>query len=148
LLIYTAVGSAVALTLAGSFAYGELCGVVAASLTGALLASTLRIGAPQHSSPVNGEQPVLADGLGGAAGAVTMSLGCLVMLGYFYAELAGLDAALLVVSLVAAGGRMPAIGPAGGGWRAAVRAALCIVPMALAVAGAYAATMADSASPY
>ena len=39
LLIYTAVGTAVAVTLAGSFTYGELCGVVAASLIGALLSA-------------------------------------------------------------------------------------------------------------
>ena len=139
LLIYVAVGSAVALTLSGSFAYGELCGVVAAALTGALISGVVRPGVLKHASP---------DGLRGAAGPVTMSLGSLILLSYFYAELAGSDAALLVVALVTAGGRLPAVGPAGGGWRAAVRALLCIVPMALAVAGAYADTLSESASPY
>jgi hypothetical protein len=143
LLIYVGVGTAVTVTLSGSFAYGELCGVVAAALTGALLAGVLK-----PASPEDGTAGAAPDGLGGAAGVVTMSLGSLILLGYFYAELTSADALLLAVALVAAGGWLPTWGMAGSGWRVAVRAALCIVPMALAVAGAYAGTMAESASPY
>ena len=77
-----------------------------------------------------------------------MSLGNLILLGYFYAELSLTNALLLALALVAAGGWLPMFPRAGFGWRAALRAALCMVPMALAVAGAYAATMATSASPY
>jgi hypothetical protein len=160
LLIYTAVGTAVAVTLSGSFAYGELCGVVAAALTGALLAGVLKPASPGATGfasawsrsalaePAAHNQAVPENGLGGAAGVVTMSLGSLILLGYFYSELAGTDALLLAVALLAAGGWLPTLTPAGSGWRALWRAALCIVPMALAVAGAYAATIAESAGPY
>jgi hypothetical protein len=79
---------------------------------------------------------------------VTMSLGSLILLGYFYAELSMANALLLAFALVAGGGWVPTPGRIGTGWRVAVRVALCVVPMALAVAGAYAATIADSASPY
>jgi hypothetical protein len=134
LLIYTAVGTSVVLALSGSFAYGELCGVVAAALTGAVLAAALT--------------PGPSDGLGGAAGAVTMSLGGLILLGYFYAELSAANAVLLVIALGIAGGRAPVFSASLGGWRGAARAALCIVAIVLAVAGAYAATSAHAAGPY
>jgi hypothetical protein len=156
LLIYTAVGTAVAVTLSGSFVYGELCGVVAAALTGTVL-SAAALGATGFASgwsrsaltdPVAHERAVPENGLGGAAGVVTMSLGSLILLGYFYAELANADALLLAVALVAAGGWLPMPAWSGPGWRATVRAVLCVVPMALAVAGAYAATLAETASPY
>jgi len=143
LLIYTAVGTAVAVTLSGSFAYGELCGVVAGALTGALLAGVLN-----PASPTDVDATASPDGLGGAAGVVAMSLGGLILLGYFYAELSSADALFLCVALLAAGGWLPMPAAAGSGWGGAVRAVFCIVPMALAVAGSYAATMTESASPY
>lgn len=156
LLIYVAVGTAVAVTLSGSFAYGELCGLVAAALTGALLANvalggTGTAGTRSRSAlaePAAHESAVPENGLGGAAGVVTMSLGSLILLGYFYAELSSLNALLLAVALVAAGGWLPTLGLADSGWRVVARVALCVMPMALAVAGAYAATIAESASPY
>lgn len=143
LLIYVAVGMAVTLTLSGSFAYGELAGAAGAAVTGALLAGVLKQTSPDNSPPT-----AFPDGVGGAAGVVTFSLGSLILLGYFYTEVTAVNAALLAVALVVAAGRLPTLGLTSSGWRAVVRATFCIVPMALAVAGAYAATQSQPVSPY
>lgn len=134
LLILVALGTAVVVTLSGSFSYGELCGLVAAALIGGLVT-----GPPRRTSP---------NGLGGAAGAVTMSLGGLILIGFFYTELTVGNAVLLALALVAAGGRLPTASGIGPGLRAAVRIAICLVPLLIAVVQAYTARMADAANAY
>jgi hypothetical protein len=141
LLIVVAIGLAVALTLAGSFTYGELCGVMAAALTGSLVTCSLTPNSPRRVAD--------ADlGLSGAAGAVAMALGGLILLGYFYAELTTGSAILLLAALVAAGGRLPtgwSLGPIG---QTALRAGLCLVPLALALTLTWAAMQAEHSGPY
>jgi hypothetical protein len=62
-----------------------------------------------------------------------MSLGGLLIVAHFYAALTATNAALLAASLVAAGGRLPAMLATGPAWRQAViRAAFCLTPLAIA----------------
>jgi hypothetical protein len=138
LLVAVAIGMAATLTLAESFTYGELCGVAAAALTGALLAGEACFSTPGKTGNAD------SDGLSGAAGAIAMALGGLILLGYFYAELSAASAALLVVALVAAGGRLPTAWPRGSLGQAVFRATLCVVPLALAIAKTYSAIQQDS----
>jgi hypothetical protein len=133
LLILVAAGMAATLTLAGSFTYGELCGTMAAALTGSLV-----LGEVCFSTPGNQPDPT-SDGLSGAAGPITMALGGLVLLCYFYSELSATCAVLLLVALVAAAGRLPTALPQRPLWRVVLRAALCVVPLAAALALAYSA---------
>jgi hypothetical protein len=132
LLITVAAGAALVIALSGVFVYGELCGAVAAALAGTCLALWL------------------VPGLSGAAGVVTFSLGSLIVLGYFYAQLTPTNAALLFLALIFSGGRLPHLMPSQPPWqRAVLRAALCLVPLALAVAKSAAAAQASmSANPY
>jgi hypothetical protein len=115
LLVVAALGAAAAITLAGSFTLGRLCGVVAAALAGAAL--------------------VAPRGVAGAAGVVAVSLGGLIILGLFYAQLHPAAAALLVVSIVAAAGRLPEALATWPPWqRAVLRTGLCVVPLTVALA--------------
>jgi hypothetical protein len=143
LLILVAVGAAVVVTLSGSFSYGQLCGVVAAAMTGALIPGVLK-----HTSPTKTPFARSPNGLGGAAGVVTFSLGGLILLGYFYTELTAPNALLLAIAVVAAGGRLPMAPGMGPGLRAAARIAVCLVPLLIAVIQAYVTRMAGPASPY
>lgn len=137
LLLLVAVGMAAVLTLAGSIALGELCGVAAAAVTGAVVARVLK-----HGSLAGGMIDD-DDGLSGAAGAIAMALGGLILLGYFYAELTATNAALLLAALVASGGGLPTAWPRGQAWQAVFRAALCVLPLAAALALTWAAMPAD-----
>jgi hypothetical protein len=150
LLVAVAIGMAAILTLAGSFTYGELCGVIAASLTGALIAGEVCFstpgttpGATPGDTPGDNRDGTL-NGLSGAAGAIAVALGGLILLGYFYAELTATSAALLVATLVAAGGRLPTAWPRSPLGQAAFRAVLCVVPLVLAIAIAHATIPQDS----
>jgi hypothetical protein len=113
-----------------------LCVVTAAAVGGALVARVL-----MHGSPVEGDYGDL--GLSGAAGVLSMALGGLVLLAYFYAELAAASAALLLAALLAAGGRLPGAWPRGPMGQIAFRAALCVVPLALALVLAWTAMLAE-----
>ncbi|HEY4233554.1 MAG TPA: hypothetical protein VGM76_09010 [Lacipirellulaceae bacterium] len=141
LLIMFAVGLAIALAIAGSFTYGELCGVAAAAIAGAVVARVPLSRVLKHDSPADADGDDL--GLSGAAGAIAMALGGLILLDYFYAELSGVSAALLVVALVAAGGRLPVAWPRGPTGQIACRAMLCVVPLAIALALAWTAMLAE-----
>jgi hypothetical protein len=114
LLVLASVGAAIVTTLSGSFSLGRLCGVVAAALAGTAL--------------------IAPRGLSGAAGVVTCSLGGLIILGVFYAELHPASAALLFLS-VAAAGRLPEpVSSWPAAQQAVLRVALCLVPLAIALA--------------
>lgn len=144
LLVVVAIAMAAVLTLTGSFTYGELCGVMAAAIMGAIGSASALVaiskGSPTVSPP---ELLLLADGLSGAAGAIAMTLGGLVLLGYFYAELSAASAALLIAALVAAGGRLPIAWPHGPIQQTLVRTALCLIPLAVAIAIAVSAIQND-----
>jgi hypothetical protein len=115
LLVLASLGAAIVTALSGSFTIGRLCGVAAAALVGTAL--------------------VAPRGLSGAAGVVTLSLGGLVILGVFYATLHPANAALLLLSIVAAAGRLPDVVSV---WpdrlRAGLRVTLCLTPLAIALA--------------
>ena len=152
-----AVGAAVVITLSGVIVNGQLCAVVATALAGTVLGSWLcnSLGATGSSSrglahfadsseqnvPVPFLRPRRTNNwaLGGAAGVVTMSLGGLVVLGCFYAELTAVNAALLFLSLIAAGGPLPEFLSTGPVWRlVVVRTGLCLTPLMFAIFGSVA----------
>lgn len=137
LLVLVAIGMAVVLTLSGVFVYGEYCGAIAASITGAALACTA-LGATGYASAPTGsplESPKASSGVSGAAGVLTFSLGGLIILGYFFAKLSTVNVALLFISLAAAGTAFPGVLANRPTWqRLATRSALCLVPLAIAVA--------------
>jgi hypothetical protein len=146
LLIVVAVGMAITVTLSGSFSYGELCGVVAAALSGTVLASIFS-GATGSRSVGND-----TDGLSSSAGVLTVALGSLILLTHYYVLLnkhdvpySALISSLLAAAVVAAAGRLPTGWPRQPAAQAALRAALCLAPLATALAlAAWAAT----ADPY
>jgi hypothetical protein len=119
---------AIVLTQSGVLVYGIACGAVAASLGGTAVMDFLL------GDSARGGQRFTHSGFTGAAGAITFSLGSLIVLGLFFANLSALNAVLLLVALLAAGGPLPramAIQPL---WlQLAVRALLCSVPLAVAV---------------
>ena len=95
-----AVAEAVVLTQSGVLVYGLACGAVAASVGGAALVDCLL------GVAVGDGRRLTFSGFIGAAGAITFSLGCLIVLGLFFANLSALNAVLLLAALR-------------GGWRAA-----------------------------
>jgi hypothetical protein len=136
LLIIAAIAMAVILTLSGSLVSGERCAMVAAALTGALVSRLVMRG---RTTTTVDDKP----GISGAAGAITMSLGGLILLSYFYAELKLAAAILLGAALCVAGGNLPAIRPAGRIWQAGFRAGLCLALLAAAFVVAWIAMQAD-----
>ena len=115
LIVLVSLGAAVVTTLSGSFTFGRLCGVVAAALSGAALVS------PR--------------GLSGAAGVVIFSLGGIIILCVFYAGLHPAGAALLFASLAASAGRLPDLASNWPTWQqAALRTALCLLPLTIVLA--------------
>lgn len=148
LLVLVAVGMAVVLTLSGVFVYGEYCGAIAASITGAALACTvlgatgspgLSLSKPASASlgPSTNSVGVFDDfdAVSGAAGVLTFSLGGLIILGYFFASLTATNMVLLFISLAAAGTAFPAVLNNRPAWqRLATRSVLCLVPLAIAIA--------------
>ncbi|HEX3601525.1 MAG TPA: hypothetical protein VHU84_15345 [Lacipirellulaceae bacterium] len=122
-----AVGSAAALTLAGVFVYGLSCGALAAALVGTALAS-LMTRAPRGGRPTS-----RLPNISGAAGIITFSLGSLIILGHYFADLSIASAVLLFASLAAAGAPFPASLP-GSTWRQiSVRGVACLLPLAIAI---------------
>lgn len=131
LLILVACAAAVVVALSGVFVYGELCGVLAAAITGVFIASR-------------------SQNLAGAAGVVTCSLGSLILLSCFYAELIAMNAALLLFAMMSAAGPMPTFFAPRRPWlKTAFRIAAAVLPAALALAQTFAANQAPTASsPY
>jgi hypothetical protein len=70
-------------------------------------------------------------------------LGTLILLGYTY-DLTAANAALLAVSLAAAAGWLPFGRLDRAPWQAAIRAALALVPLAIAAAAAIRTALADT----
>jgi hypothetical protein len=118
LLIVVAIGSALTVALSAGLIYAELCGVLAAAVGGTWVAAYAR-------------------GLSGASGVVSCSLGSLIVLSHFYAELTPTSATLLFVSLLLAAGRLPHFVSTWEAWQQiAARVGLCLVPLVFAVAHA------------
>jgi len=130
LVMIVAIASAVVLTLSGVLVYGQLCGVIAASLAGTAVAFVVaKLGEPSSQ-----EGSSALDGIYGAAGVVTFSLGSLILLGRFFAELSTTNAILLLLALAAAGSPLPFAAFRQPGWRQLfARTVLCCVPLAVAI---------------
>jgi hypothetical protein len=152
LLIIVASGAAVVFALSGVFVYGELCGALAVAVTGTMASAVAddtrypRIHVPFF--PLRAAPSPWR--LAGAAGVVTCSLGGLVVLCVFYGKLTPVNAAMLLLSLVLAAGRLPRfIGSLPALQQAAVRIGLCLVPLAIAlVRAALAAQAGMETGPY
>ncbi len=120
LMVVVALAAAVLIAMSGSLTYGQLCAAVAAALMGASLAM-LDSGA----------------GLSGAAGVVVFSLGGVILLSCVYAQLEPFNAAMVLLALAGAGGKLPEFALQKRPWRrAALRAALCLLPLVAAIIGA------------
>ncbi len=138
LLLITAVGTAAALTLSGVLVYGQACGAFAASLAGAAIAPFVaswwaRLHATDYIIPTQprANGPL---GLASAAGIVTLSLGSLIVLGHFTADLQISSALLLLVSLTAAGTPILESVLPGPAWQSVViRSVACLLPLAIAI---------------
>ena len=128
LLLVVTLGVSVTLAASGAFVLGELGGVTAAALLGAVgSAGVLR---------------EMEDGPSGAAGPLAVMLGGLILVGYAN-HLAAVNAVLLIISLAAAAGWLPTGWLRDPGGRAALRTALALTPLALAVVSAVLGAMAD-----
>jgi hypothetical protein len=130
LLILIAVGTAITVTQSGALIHGLTAAAVAASIAGPALAFLL----PEDRWD-DGAVPIRAyRGISGAAGVLTFSLGSLILLGHFYAELSAASAALLFLSLAATAAPLPAVVRRGPVWRQlTVRSAACLVPLGIAI---------------
>ena len=129
LLAVVALGISVTLAASGAITLGELGGIAAATVLGAT-----------GSASVLGR---ISDGPSHAAGPLAVMLGSLILLGYSY-DLSATNAALLTVSLAAAGGWLPTNWPPHSGWQAAFRAALALIPLSIAAASAISTALADT----
>jgi hypothetical protein len=129
LLVVVALGICVTLAASGAITLGELGGIAAATVLGAT-----------GSASVLGR---ISDGPSHAAGPLAVMLGSLIMLGYSY-DLSATNAALLTVSLAAAGGWLPTNWPPHSGWQAAFRTALALIPLSIAAASAISTALADT----
>lgn len=126
LVIVVAVGAAAVLTLSGVLVYGQLCGAVAAALTGC--------GVARLVAPAAVDGPYSLAGFRGAAGVIVLSLVGLIVLAHFFAELSASNAALLLVSLAAGGGPVPTGLSRQPPWvGVSLRTALCLAPLSAAV---------------
>jgi hypothetical protein len=140
LLVSVALGSAVVIMLSGTLIGGQLCAVLASALIGTavgqwvIAASAIAVGGPRRPISIGATQLPSFAGLGGVAAVVTVALGGLIVLAMFYAELSPVDAALLFLSLIAAGGPRPGQASSAPGWfQASIRVALAACPLAIAI---------------
>lgn len=137
LILVDATGIAAALTISGVLVYGQACGALAASLAGTALASAL-VQWLYRDSAADGAEAGRAtasnSGLPAAAGIIAFSLGSLIVLGHFFADLSATTALLLFVSLAAAGGPLFDGLLQSAVWQnAVIRTLACLVPLAVAV---------------
>jgi hypothetical protein len=139
-LVAVAVGVAVALTLSGSFTYGQLSGALAAALTGAALACFLFGAAGSASAP----KRLFVPGFTGGSGVTACLFIGLILLGHLYAELSPTNTALLIAALVAASAPLPKLLANHPAWlHIAARGLLCLTPLAIALA-----SLLGETSPY
>ncbi len=126
LLIATTLVTALVLTLsAHAFVYGEACATLAAALSGT--ASACFLGATGSASASRTSR---ITGLAGAAAPITFTLGSFLILGHFFADLGTLNATLLALSLVAAGGPLPRSLSALPPWQQiTIRSTVCFLPL-------------------
>lgn len=123
LLILVTVGAAIVVTQSGAFVYGLSSAALGAAIAGTALVFGFR-GIASSS------------GAAATAGVITFALGSLIILGRFYAELGTINAALLILSLVATGVPLPAMLSSGPAWqRNVARAVGCLIPLSFAVLG-------------
>jgi hypothetical protein len=122
LLVLVAVGTAIVVTQSGAVMYGLSSAALGAAVTGTALVLAFRRTATTAS---------VAD----AAGIITLTLGSLIILAHFYAELTTTSAALLLCSLAATGVPLPIVLRSPAWQRTAARLVLCVLPLAVAVAG-------------
>ncbi len=121
LLILIAVGAAIVLTQSGVFTYGLSSAAFGAAIAGTAVVFAFR---------------AIPSNLGAAAtaGVITFTLGSLIILGHFFAELTTTNAALLCLALTATAVPLPAFLRSGPAWqRGTARILLCLSPLALAV---------------
>jgi hypothetical protein len=123
LLILVAVGAAIVVTQSGAFIYGLSSAALGAAIMGTALVFAF------HPSTAS-------FGAARTAGVITFTLGSLIILSHFYAELGTTNAVLILLSLTATAVPLPAMlrsGPAW--WRNAARIMSCVLPLAIAVGG-------------
>jgi hypothetical protein len=132
LLVVVGLGTSLTLAASGAITLGELGGVATATLLGTAGAA-LAFGR-------------LAAGPSEAAGPLAVMLGGLILIGHFYAQLSLANVALLSVSLATAAGWLPDGWLLSATWRAALRAVLAMVPVAIAAGTAIARAAADAYS--
>lgn len=132
-----AFGGAVAVALSGSFTYGQLLGVLTASLAGSGLAAWML---PRERFS------------GTAAGPLVVAFGGALVLAHFFSELKLLYAGLLLVSMASAIGRGLPVARLSWRMQVVLRCLLCLIPLAVAVSMAaldFSATQAEAESnPY
>lgn len=132
-----ALGSAVTMAMSASLVYGQLFGVLTATLVGCGLAAALS---------KTGRGPDVT------AGPIVVLFGCLLVMGHFYAELKLPHAALLLAAMTLATGWLPRLEKVLPSWRLAGRAVLCLATLGvvLLLAGREfaAAISSDAADPY
>ena len=69
-----------------------------------------------------------------ASGIITFTLGSLIILGHFYAELSTTNTALLFLSLAATAAPLPALLRSGPAWQQnTARIMICLLPLGIAV---------------
>jgi hypothetical protein len=128
LTILVAVGTAIVLTQSGTFTYGLSCGALGAAIAGTALSALGAIGSASVW------RRITVSDTHGASGIITFTLGSLIFLGHFYAELSMVNAALLFLSLIATAAPPPALLRSCPAWqRNTARITLCVLPMAIAV---------------
>jgi hypothetical protein len=123
LLILVTVGTANVVTQSGAFVYGLSCAALGAAIAGVVLVFAFR-GVASSS------------GAAASAGVIAFTLGSLIILGHFYAELNTTNAALLLLSLTATAVPLPAMLRTGPAWQLnTTRAIFCLLPLTMAVVG-------------
>ena len=137
LAIVVTLGGAATLAMSGSLAYGQLLGVLAATLAGCGLAARLL---PLETGPEAASGPLVA-----ASGSV-------LLLAYFFAELKLPNAIFLLLAMSTAVGWLPGSGKLSGRVYALLRCVVCLSALTAAVSWAaldFAASQAQTPSnPY
>lgn len=120
LLIIVAASTAVVVIQSGALIYGLSCAAFGAAIAGTALVFAFCGAASSLGSAA-------------AAGVITFTLGSLILLSHFYAELSAINAVLLFLSLTATAAPLPAFLTASK-WRLIVtRTAACMLPLAVAM---------------
>jgi len=115
---FVALGGAATLAMSGSLSYGQLLGVLAATLVGCGLMTTIL-----H----------LDSGPEAAAGPLLLAFGGVLVLAYFYSELKLLNAVLLLLAMIAAVGWVAGSQKLSQRGHASLRCVICLTALAAAV---------------